>query len=124
VARLDDARLEVVQARDAKRTASGRRRGVVAGGAASRRDRVARSRARAQGLKSGDTATTEGATDETTTDTLPTDELIETVESTESVTDVVEPGAGEVVTEDAVDAGEAETTTQTETTEPTEKDSK
>ena len=54
VARLDEARLEIVQARDAKRTAAGRRRGVTGGGgAASRRDRVARSRARAQQLKSG-----------------------------------------------------------------------
>ena len=56
VARLDDARLEVVQARDAKRTAAGRRRGAASTGAAGRRARVERSRERAQGLKEGDTA--------------------------------------------------------------------
>ena len=118
VARLDDARLEIVQARDAKRTASGRRRGVVATGAASRRDRVARSRARAQQLKSGGgAADTSGTTDETTTDEVPSDELIDAVESTESVTDIVEPGAGEVVTADAVESGEA-----VEATETTEED--
>jgi len=55
VARLDDTRLEVVQAREAKRTAAGRRRGTAAGGtAASRKARVERSRSRAQGLKDGD----------------------------------------------------------------------
>jgi large subunit ribosomal protein L22 len=59
VARLDDARLEVVQARDAKRTAAGRRRGAASTGAAGRRARVERSRERAQGLKEGDTAEVE-----------------------------------------------------------------
>lgn len=59
VARLDDARLEIVQARLARRTAAGRRRGAAAGGTtASRRDRVERSRQRAAGLKSGDAADT------------------------------------------------------------------
>ena len=115
VARLDDARLEIVQARDAKRTAAGRRRGVTGGGgAASRRDRVARSRARAQQLKSGTggaTAATEGdepTTETTADDVVASEELIEAVESTESVTDIVEPGAGEAVTADAVEAGEAD----------------
>jgi large subunit ribosomal protein L22 len=56
VARLDDDRLEVVQARDARRTAAGRRRAAAGGSVASRRDRVERSRQRAAGLKSGDTA--------------------------------------------------------------------
>ena len=55
VARLDDRRLEVVQAREAKRTAAGRRRGAAATGtSASRKARVERSRERAQGLKAGD----------------------------------------------------------------------
>ncbi len=55
VARLDDRRLEVVQAREAKRTAAGRRRGAaVTGTSASRKARVERSRERAQGLKAGD----------------------------------------------------------------------
>jgi large subunit ribosomal protein L22 len=52
---LDDARLDVVQAREAKRTAAGRRRGAAAGGnVASRRARVERSRQRAASLKQGD----------------------------------------------------------------------
>lgn len=53
--RLDEARLEVVQAREAKRTAVGRRRGAAATStAAERKARVARSRDRAAGLKAGD----------------------------------------------------------------------
>ncbi len=56
---LDDDRLEIVQAREARRTAAGRRRGVAATGAASRRARVERSRARAADLKSGADVDTE-----------------------------------------------------------------
>jgi large subunit ribosomal protein L22 len=63
VARLDDDRLEVVQARQAKRTAAGRRRPGAGGTAASRRERVERSRQRAQSLKSGDTESTEPGDD-------------------------------------------------------------
>jgi large subunit ribosomal protein L22 len=65
VARLDDDRLEVVQARDARRTAAGRRRAAAGGSVASRRDRVERSRQRAAGLKSGDATTdaTDASTD-------------------------------------------------------------
>lgn len=64
VDRLDDDRLEVVQGREAKRTAAGRRRGAAATGtAASRKARVERSRQRAAAAASGDgvdaTATTE-----------------------------------------------------------------
>ena len=55
VDRLDDTRLAVVQAKEANRTASGRRRGAVSSTAA-RRERVARSRDRAQGLKTGGAA--------------------------------------------------------------------
>lgn len=55
VARLDDERLEVVQAREAKRTAGGRRRVAAGGTASSRKARVERSRQRAQGLKAGET---------------------------------------------------------------------
>lgn len=54
VDRLDDDRLEVVQGRDARRTAAGRRRGAAAGGTAGRKARVERSRQRAAGLKDGD----------------------------------------------------------------------
>jgi large subunit ribosomal protein L22 len=45
--RLDEARLEIVQAREAKRTAAGRRRPAAGGTTASRRARVERSRQRA-----------------------------------------------------------------------------
>jgi large subunit ribosomal protein L22 len=54
VDRLDDDRLEVVQAREARRTAAGRRRVAAGGTAASRRARVERSRDRAASLKTGD----------------------------------------------------------------------
>ena len=53
VERLDDARLDVVQAREARRGAAGRRRAAAGGSAASRRERVERSRQRAADLKSG-----------------------------------------------------------------------
>jgi large subunit ribosomal protein L22 len=53
IARLDDARLEVVQAREAKRTAAGRRRPAAAGTSASRRARVERSRQRAAEARGG-----------------------------------------------------------------------
>lgn len=59
VERLDDARLEVVQARDARRGNAGRRRAAAGGSAASRRERVERSRQRAATLKSGADTTTE-----------------------------------------------------------------
>ena len=53
LARLDDARLEVVQAREAKRTAAGRRRPAAAGTSASRKARVERSRQRAAEARGG-----------------------------------------------------------------------
>ena len=53
LARLDDARLEVVQAREAKRTAAGRRRPAAGGTTASRRARVERSRQRAAEARGG-----------------------------------------------------------------------
>ena len=54
--RLDEARLEIVQAREAKRTAAGRRRPAAAGTSASRRARVERSRQRAAEAKGGPAA--------------------------------------------------------------------
>ena len=57
VARMSDERLEVVQARQEASSAAGRRRAGTS--AQSRRDRVERSRARAQGLREGGTATPE-----------------------------------------------------------------
>ena len=52
VARLDDDRIEIVQAREARRTATGRRRNT-GGTTASRKARVERSRQRASALKAG-----------------------------------------------------------------------
>ena len=69
VDRLDDTRLAVVQAKDANRTASGRRRGAVSSTAA-RRERVARSRDRAQGLK-GEDPTPDHLSDEQIADAQP-----------------------------------------------------
>jgi large subunit ribosomal protein L22 len=53
LSRLDEARLEVVQAREAKRTAAGRRRPAAGGTSASRRARVERSRQRAAEARGG-----------------------------------------------------------------------
>jgi large subunit ribosomal protein L22 len=61
--RLSDAELEVVQGREARRTAAGRRRGAATTGAASRRARVERSRQRAAELKGGAAPTTTDTTD-------------------------------------------------------------
>jgi large subunit ribosomal protein L22 len=54
VDRMADRELETFQNREARRTAAGRRRGAATGGAASRRARVERSRARAQAAAAGD----------------------------------------------------------------------
>jgi large subunit ribosomal protein L22 len=90
VARLDDARLEVIQARATKRTAVGRRRGAAAGGSvASRRDRVERSRQRAAGVKSGDVVEDTGSDElieDQAAEWTSTDEVTETAADTE-VTD-------------------------------------
>ena len=64
VARLSDDRLEVVQAREARRTAAGRRRGAATTGAASRRARVERSRQRAAGAAEGSESTPDTGADE------------------------------------------------------------
>jgi len=53
IARLDEDRLEIVQAREAKRTAAGRRRPAAGGTSASRRARVERSRQRAAAARGG-----------------------------------------------------------------------
>ncbi len=68
VDRLEDERLEVVQAREAKRTAAGRRRGAAAGGAAGRRARVERSRQRAAAAKGGPGDATTNAPADAVTD--------------------------------------------------------
>jgi small subunit ribosomal protein S3 len=79
VARLDDVRLDVVQAREARRTAAGRRGAAVGGSTASRKARVERSRQRAQGLKSATLlhTTTTTTRRRTTTITAPRPEQVE-----------------------------------------------
>src|SRR5262245_31312425 len=62
VARLSDERLEVLQNRHQAQTAAGRRRAGTT--AQSRRDRVARSRARAEGLRDGTTTSGAAESDE------------------------------------------------------------
>jgi len=64
--RLDEQRLGVLQAKEANSTAAGRRRGATTSTAA-RRERVARSRDRAAGLKTGTTADDSGNADTETT---------------------------------------------------------
>ena len=89
VARLDDARLEVVQARQARRSAAGRRRPTTGGTTAARRDRVERSRQRAAGLKAGDTAVEETTDTGAESDVDTVDEIEETasVEVDETTTE-------------------------------------
>ena len=86
VARMTDARLEVVQARQAASTAGGRR---AAGSAQARRDRVARSRARAEALRTGGVAA-----------------AVEHLEESEATAEVLEVLEGDDAT--ATEAAEAE----------------
>ncbi|MFM2070655.1 MAG: ribosomal protein [Actinomycetota bacterium] len=105
VARLDDARLEVIQARATKRTAVGRRRGAAAGGSvASRRDRVERSRQRAAGVKSGDVVEDTGS-----------DELIEDQAAEWTSADEVTEAAADTTAETEAAEIAAETDADTET---------
>ena len=105
VDRLDDDRIEIVQAREARRTAAGRRRVAAGGTTASRRARVERSRTKAQGLKAGDA-----------TEVETTEEVVDQVETTE-----VESAEVEVAETTEVEATEVEATeveaTEVETTE-------
>jgi large subunit ribosomal protein L22 len=111
LARLDDARLEVVQAREAKRTASGRRRPAAGGTTASRRARVERSRQRAAEARGGtvgdaqDLAENEALANEEVVDAADTD-VIESAES--------EASEGVDVTEGADDAEVTETEATTD----------
>jgi large subunit ribosomal protein L22 len=105
VDRLDDDRLEVVQNREARRTAAGRRRVATGGTAASRRARVERSRDRASALKSGDGTE---ATDEVLDDQLEATE-IEAVEVEATEVEAAEVEATEVeATETAASETEVE----------------
>lgn len=113
VDRLDDTRLAVVQAKDANRTASGRRRGAVSSTAA-RRERVARSRDRAQGLKDGDAGATTEAEAEGIETIEPMDDPIE-VEATE--VDTTDTDAETTAVDDASDAEAADDAPAAETTD-------
>lgn len=92
VARMSDARLEVVQARQAASTAGGRR---AAGSAQSRRDRVARSRARAEALRTGGVAAAVEHLEESEANA----EILEVLEGDEVVADGSEVVDGTVVEE-------------------------
>jgi large subunit ribosomal protein L22 len=96
VARMSDSRLEVVQARQEKSAAAGGRR--VGTSAQSRRDRVARSRARAESLRSGETTdatvdedagVSELADDEVVEEALE-DDAVDTADVSEGADDVAE----------------------------------
>jgi len=71
--RLDDDRLSVLQAKDAKRTPAGRRTGATSS-AAARRERVERSRARTQNVKA----------EEATDDVVDVSDVVETTEVVET----------------------------------------
>jgi large subunit ribosomal protein L22 len=107
LARLDDARLEVVQAREAKRTAAGRRRPAAGGTAASRRARVERSRQRAAEARGGEVGDAQDLEEQAA---LTNEDVVDAVDSTE--TDAVE----------AVDTDETEVVADAVDTEVTEAD--
>jgi large subunit ribosomal protein L22 len=106
VDRLDDDRIEVVQAREARRTQAGRRRAAAGGTASSRAARVERSRTKAQSLKGG-TATTD-----TETEVVESEELTDQVETSQVEAGEVEAeettaeAVAEVETTDAADEAE------------------
>jgi large subunit ribosomal protein L22 len=75
IARLDDARLEIVQAREAKRTTAGRRRPAAGGTPASRRARVERSRQRAAEARGGKVGDAQDLKEQAAKDVTDADEL-------------------------------------------------
>jgi large subunit ribosomal protein L22 len=85
VARLSDERLEVLNARTAAQSAAGRRRAGTS--AQSRRDRVQRSRTRAEGLRTGATEVPEAAGEELPEETPASD--VDAVDATEVIADDV-----------------------------------
>jgi large subunit ribosomal protein L22 len=111
VDRLDDDRIEIVQAREARRTAAGRRRVAAGGTAASRRARVERSRERATSLKSGDDVdTTETETEVLETESIETETVETEIAATEAETTEtqVEGDEGSASDESQSDEGESE----------------
>ena len=93
VDRLDDVRLEVVQAREAKRTAAGRRRGAATSGAAGRRARVERSRQRAAAARTGDEEAIEELVDDQVIDETEAAEILLAAEAAEAAADDVTDAA-------------------------------
>jgi large subunit ribosomal protein L22 len=114
VARLDDAKLEIVQAREAKRTTAGRRRPAAGGTAASRRARVERSRQRAAEARGGvvgdaqDLAEQEALANEEAVDAVETEVVEADAVDTEVVADDVATDATEVVDDVVESDAEAE----------------
>jgi large subunit ribosomal protein L22 len=114
IARLDDARLEIVQAREAKRTAAGRRRPAAGGTSASRRARVERSRQRAAQARGGTVGDAQDLREQEALDH--NDELIDDIE----VLDTDAGVEGEDVTTEAtevVEAAESEASEETNVNE-------
>jgi large subunit ribosomal protein L22 len=106
VARMSDERLELVQSRQAAATGARRRPGTSA---AARRDRVARSRARAEALRSG-TGAEEGTDAVDDADDTVVEEALE--EDVEDLADVSEGAEGVTTSEDeAQDSASPQTTT-------------
>jgi large subunit ribosomal protein L22 len=105
VARMSDEQLDIVQARQESRAATGRRRAGVS--ARARRDRVERSRARAQGLRDAaetavEAAETEAPEEEAIEEEAVEEEAVEEEAVEEEVAE--EEVAEEEVAEEAVDA--------------------
>jgi large subunit ribosomal protein L22 len=106
VARMSDRQLDIVQARQESKAVAGRRRAGVS--ARARRDRVERSRARAQGMR--ETAETAVETAETEP---PEDAVVEEAEpAVEEVEAEEEVAADEV--DEVVEEGEAESAVEAE----------
>jgi large subunit ribosomal protein L22 len=101
VAQMSDERLEIVQARQQSTAAAGRRR--VTTSARARRDRVERSRTRAQSLREGAAAPVEEAAEEAVADEEATaEEEFESAEIEEAVAEAVPEETPEAEVEEAV----------------------
>jgi large subunit ribosomal protein L22 len=105
VARLDDDRLEVVQAREERRTAAGRRRRTATGGnVASRQARVERSRQRAASLKDG--SADDSAADGQVEDAQVEDAQVEDAQVEDAQVEETEAVADDTTDTDTVDNDE------------------
>ena len=123
VARLSEDRLEVLQARQQSQTAAGRRRAGTT--AQSRRDRVERSRTRAEGLRDAEVTATEAP--EAAGEALPEDTPAadaDVVDTTEVIADEVaeelEDAAAEQAAADIAESGLADEVVDEDVDEPVE----